>query len=75
MAQTRQRRVDSFSRQQEAQACGGHGVHSACLHAGDPDEFKPEYIHESSPCGASGKCSLRDPRLLEGSVMPIVYQY
>jgi hypothetical protein len=53
MAQTRQRRVDNFSRQQEAHACGGvtarplqltHGVHSACVHTGDPDEFKPDYM-------------------------------
>jgi hypothetical protein len=21
-----------------------HGVHSTCVHTGDPDEFKPEYM-------------------------------
>jgi hypothetical protein len=66
MAQMRTRRVDSFSRQQEAQACGGvtarplhltHGVHSACVHTGDPDEFKPEYMSQ----------------VLAGSVGDVVY--
>jgi hypothetical protein len=62
MAQTRTRRVDSFSRQQEAQACGGvtarplqltHDVHSAYVHTGDPDECKPEYM-SPSPAGLVG---------------------
>jgi hypothetical protein len=49
-------------------------MHVASVHAGDSDEFKPEY---SSPALAGlGHCSLRagEPRVLEGSVMPIVYQ-
>jgi hypothetical protein len=53
MVQTRQRRDDSFSRQQEALTYGGshspaylptHGVPIASVHAGDSGEFKPEYM-------------------------------
>jgi hypothetical protein len=43
-----------------------HSVHIASVHAGDSDEFKPEY---SSPALAGlGHCSLREPRFLKGSV-------
>jgi hypothetical protein len=59
MAKTRQRRVDSFSRrlrsgpgmwwesQPGRSALATHEVHSACVHTGDPDEFKPEYMSQA----------------------------
>ena len=48
-----------------------HGVHSACVHTGDTDTFKSDYMSQAL-AGHMGVV-YGESRFLEGSVMPIAY--